>query len=178
MVTNTEQPIEIARRNYLSHRRRHGPIGAWLCRRDGADGLDPAAADGDGASDRLRPDCAPEKGETAEEFQNAHTTASGLRSQKRSATSLIIDASGHQRTAQQRVTDEELISATKEIDRRKEFSCAPEGAACLPALKKLLSDGAVKSKSGWCCSIPEWGWHRRVFRDQDSRLRNVQEQAL
>jgi threonine synthase len=42
------------------------------------------------------------------------------------------------------VTDEELIAATKEIGAAEGIFCAPEGAACLPALRKLLAAGAVK----------------------------------
>ncbi len=43
------------------------------------------------------------------------------------------------------VTDEELIAATREIGSAEGLFCAPEGAACLPALKKLLADGQVKT---------------------------------
>ena len=43
------------------------------------------------------------------------------------------------------VTDEELIDATKEIGAAEGIFCAPEGAACLPALKKMQSAGAVKA---------------------------------
>ena len=43
------------------------------------------------------------------------------------------------------VTDQELLDATKEIGSAEGIFCAPEGAACLPALKQLLSDGLVKS---------------------------------
>ena len=42
------------------------------------------------------------------------------------------------------VTDEELIDATKEIGAAEGIFCAPEGAACLPALRKLMEDGSVK----------------------------------
>jgi threonine synthase len=38
-----------------------------------------------------------------------------------------------------------LIDATKEIGSAEGVFCAPEGAACLPALQKLMSDGLVKS---------------------------------
>ena len=38
-----------------------------------------------------------------------------------------------------------MIAATKEIGAAEGIFCAPEGAACLPALRKLLNDGAVKS---------------------------------
>ncbi|HEY6247947.1 MAG TPA: pyridoxal-phosphate dependent enzyme, partial [Pyrinomonadaceae bacterium] len=43
------------------------------------------------------------------------------------------------------VTDDELIEATREIGASEGIFCAPEGAACLPALKKLISAGNVKS---------------------------------
>jgi threonine synthase len=41
------------------------------------------------------------------------------------------------------VSDEELIGAVKEIGSAEGLFVAPEGAACLPALKKLLEQGAV-----------------------------------
>ena len=41
------------------------------------------------------------------------------------------------------VTDEELIAATREIGAAEGIFCAPEGAACLPALKKLMTTGMV-----------------------------------
>ena len=36
------------------------------------------------------------------------------------------------------VTDEQLITATREIGAAEGVFCAPEGAACLPALRKLV----------------------------------------
>ena len=42
------------------------------------------------------------------------------------------------------VTDEELIAATREIGAAEGIFCAPEGAACLPALRKLMETGEVK----------------------------------
>src|SRR3954452_16870476 len=95
--------------------------------------------------------CAPivrafEKGERfAEEFQNAHTTASGLRVPKAIGDFLIIDALRASGGTAVSVTDEELIAATKEIGAAEGVFCAPEGAACLPALKKLMRDGLVKA---------------------------------
>jgi len=95
--------------------------------------------------------CAPivrafEKGERfAEEFQNAHTTASGLRVPKAIGDFLIIDALRASGGTAVSVTDEELIAATKEIGAAEGVFCAPEGAACLPALKKLMNDGLVRS---------------------------------
>ena len=95
--------------------------------------------------------CAPivrafEHGERfAAEFENAHTTASGLRVPKAIGDFLIIDALRESGGAAVAVTDQQLIDATKEIGSAEGVFCAPEGAACLPALKKLMSDGAVKS---------------------------------
>ena len=41
------------------------------------------------------------------------------------------------------VTDDELIAAVKEIGSAEGIFAAPEGAACLPALKTLLARGDV-----------------------------------
>jgi threonine synthase len=81
----------------------------------------------------------------ADEFPNAHTTASGLRVPKAIGDFLIIDALQASGGTALTVTDDELIAATKEIGAAEGIFCAPEGAACLPALKKLLAAGSVKS---------------------------------
>jgi len=94
--------------------------------------------------------CAPivtafEQGERfAAEFPNAHTTASGLRVPKAIGDFLILDALRASGGTAVAVTDKELIDATQEVGAAEGIFCAPEGAACLPALKKLMSDGAVK----------------------------------
>jgi threonine synthase len=80
----------------------------------------------------------------AEEFPNAHTTASGLRVPKAIGDFLIIDALRASGGSAIAVTDEELIAATKEIGAAEGIFCAPEGAACLPALRRLLAAGAVQ----------------------------------
>ncbi len=80
----------------------------------------------------------------ADEFPNAHTTASGLRVPKAIGDFLIIDALRASGGTAIAVTDEELLAATKEIGAAEGIFCAPEGAACLPALRKLLEDGSVK----------------------------------
>src|SRR5262252_3282585 len=95
--------------------------------------------------------CAPivrafEKGERfAAEFENAHTTASGLRVPKAIGDFLIVDALRASGGTAVAVTDDELIAATREIGAAEGVFCAPEGAACLPALKKLMRDGLVKA---------------------------------
>src|SRR5881628_808769 len=80
----------------------------------------------------------------AEEFPNAQTTASGLRVPRAIGDFLILDALRASGGTAVAVTDEELIDATKEIGAAEGIFCAPEGAACLPALKKMLTGGAVK----------------------------------
>jgi len=81
----------------------------------------------------------------ADEFPNAQTTASGLRVPRAIGDFLILDALRASGGTAIAVTDEELIDATKEIGSAEGIFCAPEGAACLPALKKLQSAGAVKA---------------------------------
>src|SRR5207248_7093782 len=81
----------------------------------------------------------------ADEFQNAHTTASGLRVPKAIGDFLIIDALRASGGTAIAVTDAELIAATKEIGSAEGIFCAPEGAACLPALRKLMHEGSVGS---------------------------------
>ena len=81
----------------------------------------------------------------ANEFPDARTTASGLRVPKAIGDFLILDALRASGGSAIAVTDEELITATKEIGAAEGIFCAPEGAACLPALKKLLANGSVKS---------------------------------
>ena len=81
----------------------------------------------------------------ADEFPNAATTASGLRVPKAIGDFLILDALRASGGTAVAVTDNELIEATREIGSMEGIFCAPEGAACLPALKKLLSTGQIKS---------------------------------
>jgi threonine synthase len=80
----------------------------------------------------------------ADEFPNAQTTASGLRVPRAIGDFLILDALRASGGTAIAVTDKELIDATKEIGAAEGIFCAPEGAACLPALRKLMADGSVK----------------------------------
>src|SRR5215510_7474701 len=79
----------------------------------------------------------------ADEFPNAATTASGLRVPKAIGDFLILDALRASGGAAVAVSDEELIAAVREIGAVEGVFCAPEGAACLPALKKLMESGEV-----------------------------------
>jgi threonine synthase len=93
--------------------------------------------------------CAPivrafENGERfADEFENAATVASGLRVPKAIGDFLILDAIRASGGTALAVSDDELIAAVGEIGGATGIFAAPEGAACLPALRKLIADGAV-----------------------------------
>jgi threonine synthase len=80
----------------------------------------------------------------AEEFQNAETVASGLRVPKAIGDFLILDALRSSGGAAIAVSDEELLAAVKEIGAAEGVFVAPEGATCLPALRKLIERGDVK----------------------------------
>ena len=88
--------------------------------------------------------CAPivrafEKGERfADMFENAATVASGLRVPKAIGDFLILDAVRASGGTALSVSDEALVEAVAEIGAHEGVFCAPEGGACLPALKILL----------------------------------------
>lgn len=81
----------------------------------------------------------------ADEFKNAATVASGLRVPKAIGDFLILDALRASGGTAVDVTDEELLAAVGEIGAAEGVFCAPEGAACLPALRKLADRGEVKA---------------------------------
>jgi threonine synthase len=88
--------------------------------------------------------CAPivrafENGERfADEFENASTVASGLRVPKAIGDFLILDAIRASGGTAITVRDEELVKAVGEIGAAEGIFAAPEGAACLPALRKMI----------------------------------------
>lgn len=81
----------------------------------------------------------------ADAFPNAATTASGLRVPKAIGDFLILDAIRASNGTAIAVTDEELIAATLEIGAAEGLFVAPEGAACLPALRKLIANGFINA---------------------------------
>jgi threonine synthase len=80
----------------------------------------------------------------ADEFPNAHTVASGLRVPKAVGDFLILDALRESGGTAIAVSDEELVKAVKEIGAAEGLFCAPEGAACLPALRMMIEQDLVK----------------------------------
>jgi len=79
----------------------------------------------------------------ADEFENASTVASGLRVPKAIGDFLILDAIRASGGTAVTVTDAELVAAVAEIGAATGIFTAPEGAACLPALRKLIDQNLV-----------------------------------
>ena len=80
----------------------------------------------------------------ADEFQDAATVASGLRVPRAVGDFLILDALRGSGGTAVAVSDEELLAAVGEIGAAEGIFVAPEGAACLPALRTLLERGEVR----------------------------------
>ena len=74
---------------------------------------------------------------------DAHTVASGLRVPKAVGDFIMLNILRNSGGAAVSVTDENLLAAVREIGSAEGIFTAPEGAACLPALKKLLARGDV-----------------------------------
>ncbi len=90
--------------------------------------------------------CAFDNGwDEAPEFENAHTVASGLRVPRAIGDFIMLDILRKSGGGAVAVNDEEMIADTRLIGSAEGLFCAPEGAACLSALKKLLASGQVAS---------------------------------
>lgn len=83
--------------------------------------------------------------ERSEFWKDAHTLASGLRVPKPLGDFLILRAVRASGGAAIAVTDEETIDAGIELASAEGLFVAPEGAACIAALRKLLESGFLKS---------------------------------
>jgi threonine synthase len=94
--------------------------------------------------------CAPivrafESGERfAEMFPDAETVASGLRVPKAIGDFLILDALRASNGNAVAVRDADILIAVAEIGAAEGLFVAPEGAACVPALRKLLDQKLVE----------------------------------
>jgi threonine synthase len=77
------------------------------------------------------------------EIANAHTVAAGLRVPKAVGDFLMLRILKESRGAAVAVSDDELMSAVGEIGSAEGIFAAPEGAACLPALRKLVERGEI-----------------------------------
>ncbi|MBS1812487.1 MAG: threonine synthase [Acidobacteria bacterium] len=82
----------------------------------------------------------------APEFENAHTSASGLRVPKAIGDFIMLDILRTSGGGAISVTDEEMIADTKVVGAAEGLFCAPEGAACFSALKKMLAASTVSAQ--------------------------------
>jgi threonine synthase len=82
----------------------------------------------------------------APEFENAHTAASGLRVPKAIGDFIMLDILRTSGGGAISVTDEEMIADTKVVGAAEGLFCAPEGAACFSALKKMIAAGTVSAQ--------------------------------
>ncbi|MEQ1947499.1 MAG: threonine synthase [Bryobacteraceae bacterium] len=86
-----------------------------------------------------------EKGEQRSQFfENADTVAAGLRVPKPLGDFLILEAVRNSGGTAIAVSDEDLIRAGIQLASDEGMFIAPEGAACVAALEKLLATGFLK----------------------------------
>jgi threonine synthase len=94
--------------------------------------------------------CAPivrafEEGKSSSEFfEHAQTVASGLRVPKALGDFLVLDAVRRSGGTAIAVSDDEMIDAAIDLASDEGIFAAPEGGACVAALKKLLATGFLK----------------------------------
>ena len=86
-----------------------------------------------------------EQGKQRSEFwENAHTVASGLRVPKPLGDFLILDAVRKSGGTAIAVSDSDALDAGIQLATDEGIFAAPEGGACIAALRKLLSNGFLK----------------------------------
>jgi len=86
-----------------------------------------------------------EQGEARSQFwDNAHTVASGLRVPKPLGDFLVLESVRQSGGTAIAVADEELLNAGLWLASDEGMFVAPEGAACVAALEKLLASGFLK----------------------------------
>jgi threonine synthase len=94
--------------------------------------------------------CAPvvrafERGEPRSQFwENANTVASGLRVPKALGDFLVLDAVRQSGGIAVAVSDSELLDGSLELAASEGIFAAPEGGACVAALRKLLANSFLK----------------------------------
>lgn len=77
-------------------------------------------------------------------WENAHTVASGLRVPKPLGDFLILEAVRSSGGTAIAVSDQDLLDAGVQLASEEGMFVAPEGAACVAALQKLLANGFLK----------------------------------
>jgi len=87
-----------------------------------------------------------ERGEARTEFwEHAATVAAGLRVPKPLGDFLVLDAVRASGGTAIAVSDQELLDAGIQLARDEGIFAAPEGAACIAALQKLLASGFLQA---------------------------------
>ena len=79
-------------------------------------------------------------------FENAHTVAAGLRVPKPLGDFLMLDAVRASHGTAIAVSDDELLDAGVQLASDEGIYAAPEGAACVAALDKLLASGLPQAR--------------------------------
>jgi threonine synthase len=88
-----------------------------------------------------------EEGKSSSDFfENAQTVASGLRVPKAIGDFLVLKAVRESGGAALAVSDQEMIEAGVDLASDEGIFAAPEGGACVAALKKLLATGFLKAE--------------------------------
>ena len=82
--------------------------------------------------------------ETAGTWENAHTIADGLRVPRAIADFLILRTIRDSGGTAVAVSDDEMVDDMLLMGREEGVSAAPEGAAALSAMRKLVADGSIK----------------------------------
>ena len=82
--------------------------------------------------------------ERSEFWQNASTVSAGLRVPKPLGDFLVLQAVRQSEGTAIAVSDEESLDSGIELAETEGIFAAPEGAACVAALKKLLDSGFLK----------------------------------
>ncbi len=82
----------------------------------------------------------------SEFFEHAETVASGLRVPKALGDFLVLDAVRQSGGTCIAVSDEEMLESAVELATDEGIFAAPEGGACVAALKKLLANGFLTPK--------------------------------
>lgn len=96
--------------------------------------------------------CAPivrafELGQERSEFwENAQTVAAGLRVPKALGDFLVLDAVRKSGGTAVAVNDHDLVDGSLELAAREGIFAAPEGGACVAALKQLIASGFLQSE--------------------------------
>ncbi len=80
---------------------------------------------------------------SAEPWSDAHTIASGLRVPRAIGDFLILQALRESRGSAVAVPDSDLVDAVNLCGRLEGIFLCPEGAACIPALRKLVAGGWI-----------------------------------